>query len=139
GGAGAAGVHGSLGGPASRAIVSQSSAVVARPAASRARPRLPGPAGLAKAPHGLDRMVDLLLAVRERDEHALELTRRDVDAVGEQMAEERAVAFRIRALRVVEVAHGRVGHEERGHRADALHPAVRLAPPPAPPPPSFHN
>src|SRR6266508_3966723 len=63
----------------------------------------------------LDRSFDFLVAVRERDEHALELARCDVDALGEEVAEERAVAVRVAVLRVVEVAHGRVAHEERRH------------------------
>ena len=41
--------------------------------------------------NGLDRPVDLLVAVGEGDEHRLELRRRDVDAPLEQAAEERPV------------------------------------------------
>src|SRR5580765_6601208 len=96
-----AAVQSSLSRPASSAIVSQRSAVKGR--------------------NGLDRTVDLLLAVRKRDEHALELARRDVDPAREQMAEERAVALGVGLLRVVEVAHRPVRHEQRRHRADTLH------------------
>ena len=53
---------------------------------------------------GLDRTVDVLVAVRERDEHRLELRRRDVDAALEQMAEVRGVALGVARLRVLEVA-----------------------------------
>ena len=42
------------------------------------------------------------LAVRGRDEHRLELRRRDVDPSLEQMPEQRAVALRVARLRVVE-------------------------------------
>src|SRR4029079_4534106 len=80
-----AAVQSSLSRPASPAIVSQRSAV--------------------EAGNGLDRAVDFLVAVRERDEQALELARGDVHPVREQMAEERAVPFGVAALRVVEVAH----------------------------------
>src|SRR5436190_1372692 len=75
---------------------------------------------VAEITDGLDRAVDLLVAVRERDEHRLELARGDVDPALEQVAEQRRVALGVRPLRVVEVAHGRVGHEERRHRADPL-------------------
>ena len=60
--------------------------------------------GFEERADGLDGAVDLGVAVRERDEHRLELRRGDVDAVREQVAEERAVAFRVAPLRVVEVA-----------------------------------
>ena len=63
--------------------------------------------------------------MRERDEQALELRRRDVDPALEQVAEERAVALRVAALRVREAADRLVGAEERRHRADALHAAER--------------
>src|SRR3954468_22066500 len=100
-----AAVHSSLSRPASSAIVSQTSAVKVR--------------------NGLDRAIDFLVAVRERDEHALELARRDVHAAREQVPEERAVALGVAALRVVEVAHRLVVREQRRHRADTLHATVR--------------
>src|SRR4051794_21987450 len=74
---------------------------------------------------GLDRAVDLLVAVRERKEERLELRRRYVDAALEQVAEEPGVAVGVARLRVVEVAHGTVGVEQREHCADALHGAER--------------
>ena len=64
----------------------------------------------------------------ERDEHGLELARRNVDPAFEQVAEKCAVAIRVGPLRVVEVAHGLVGHEQRRHRADTLDAAVRRKP-----------
>src|SRR6476660_9753411 len=69
--------------PASAAIVSQMSAV--------------------ELANGLDGRVDLRVAVREREEHRLELARRDVDAAVEQVAEEGGVRVGVRALRVFEV------------------------------------
>src|SRR5205823_4151007 len=83
------------------------------------------PAGLPEIGNGLNGSVDLLVAVGERDEHGFELAGRDVDPAVEQVTEERAVTVRVGALRVVEVAHGLVGHEERRHRADTLDAAVR--------------
>src|SRR3954452_11284210 len=59
--------------------------------------------------------------MREGEEHRLELRRRDVDALREQVPEERAVALGVACLRVVEVADAAVGHEWRKHRADAAH------------------
>ena len=48
----------------------------------------------------------------------------------EQVAEERAVPLGVARLRVVEVAHAAVGHEEREHRADPAHaPEPRAGPP----------
>src|SRR5260370_23152126 len=69
--------------------------------------------------NGVERAVDLVVAVRERHEHRLELRRRDVDATLEQMAEERRVTLGVARLRVVEVPHGPIRVEEREHRADA--------------------
>ena len=74
---------------------------------------------------GGDRALDLLVAVRGRREERLELRRREVDALLEQVTEQRAVALGVARLRVVEVAHRRVGHEEREQRADALDAAER--------------
>src|SRR6476620_6803129 len=90
---------------ASRAIVAQSSAAVV------------------ELTDNLDRPVDLLVAVREREKHRLELRRRDVDAVREEVAEEARVAIGIARLRVLEVAHLTIGIEEGEHRAHAIHPA----------------
>src|SRR5207244_4139135 len=75
--------------------------------------------------NGLHRPVDLLVAVRERDEHRLELRRRDIDAAGEQMAEKRAVALRVALLDVVEVADSLLRHEQRQHPAGAPDAAER--------------
>src|SRR5437899_7996236 len=84
--------------PASAAILSQRSAV--------------------EVCNGLAGPVDLLVAVGEGDEHGLELARGHVDPAFEQVSKECAVAIRVGTLRIVEVAHGLVGHEERCHRAD---------------------
>src|SRR6185436_13148523 len=75
--------------------------------------------------NGLHRAVDLLVAVRERDEHRLELRRRDVDAAVEEAAEQGAVGLGVRTLRVLEAAHRLVRPEQRQHRADALDRAER--------------
>src|SRR5918992_4511304 len=82
-GGGSAAVHSSLSRPASDAIVSQRSAV--------------------EVCNGLDRAVDFLVAVGERDEHRLELARRDVDAAREQVTKERGVSLGVAPLRVLEV------------------------------------
>ena len=66
--------------------------------------------------------------MRERDEHRLVLARRDVDPAFEEVAEERRVAAGVGPLRVVEVPHLVVRLEQRRHRADALHAAVRREP-----------
>src|SRR3954471_11756530 len=71
------------------------------------------------------RPLDLLVAVRGRGEERLELGRREVDALLEQVPEERGVALRVAGLGVLEVAHQAVGHEEREERADALDAAER--------------
>ena len=84
----------------------------------RSRPRGQSAEELA---NGLHRPVDLLVAVRERDEHGLELRRRHVDAA------RRAGAGRARRSRSVSHAAAssklRTGPsraEQRQHRADAL-------------------
>ena len=91
---------------------------------SRPRPpaRSPPRRQASKLRNRRDRAVDLLVAVREREEHGLELRGGDVDALREQVAEERRVALGVAALlHVVEVAErAGVGHEERQHRADPL-------------------
>src|SRR5215471_16046030 len=51
----------------------------------------------------LHRSVDLLVAVRERDEHRLELGRCDVDPALEQAAEERPVAMGVASGGIREV------------------------------------
>src|SRR5437660_3784285 len=99
-----AATHKALSRPASDAIVSQRSAV--------------------EVCNRLDRPVDLVVAVRERDEHRLELARRDVDLLFDQMSKERGIAFGVAALRIVEIEHGLIRHEERRHRTDALDTAV---------------
>ena len=53
----------------------------------------------------LSRGGDLLIAVRKREEQRLELRRRDVDAVCEQVTEESAVPVRVACLRILEVGH----------------------------------
>jgi len=70
-----------------------------------------------------NRPVDLVVAVREREEHRLELGRRDVDAAREQVPEQRAVPIGVAALHVLEAPDRAVGHEQRQHRADAAHAA----------------
>src|SRR5262249_2104941 len=74
-------VQSRLSAPASAPIVSQMSAV--------------------EVCNGLDRPVDLLVPVGERDQHRLELARRNVDPALEQVAEERRVAVGVAALRVL--------------------------------------
>src|SRR6516165_5679509 len=74
----------------------------------------------------LHRRVDVVVGVSERDEHRLELRRRDVDPAREQMAEERGVSIGVARASVVVVAHGTV--EEREHRADTLHDPERREP-----------
>src|SRR5437764_10582681 len=54
----------------------------------------------------LDRPVDLVVAVRERDEHRLELRRGDVDAALEQAPEERGVPIRVAFGRLLKVLDG---------------------------------
>src|SRR5688572_31744402 len=54
--------------------------------------------------NGLDRPVDVGVGVGEREEEALELRRRDVDAALEQVTEESAVSLGVARLRVLEVA-----------------------------------
>src|ERR1700756_1038198 len=74
-----------------------------------------------KALHRARRPLDLVLAVSGRGEERLELRRGEVDALLEQVPEERAVAIRIAPLGVLEVAHRPVAHEEREQRAHTLH------------------
>src|SRR5439155_5277225 len=74
--------------------------------------------------NGLDGAVDLLVAVGERGEQALELRRRDVDPTREQVPEAGGVALGVAALGVVEGADRGARREEREHRADALDDAV---------------
>src|SRR4029079_8143818 len=62
--------------------------------------------------------VDVVVRMRKRKEHRLELRGSHVDAVRKQVTEERAVAFRVARLDVVEVANAAVGHEGREHGAD---------------------
>src|SRR5713226_3232833 len=88
---------------ASRAIAAQRSAVAAEPIG------------------GLHGAVDVLVRMRQRDEHGLELGRRNVDATVEEVAEVRAVPFGVTRLRVVEVPYASIGHEEREHRAHPAH------------------
>src|SRR5258708_29947056 len=66
---------------------------------------------------GLDRRVDLLVAVRERREHALVLARCDVDPSLEQVAKELGVAGRVE---LAKRRHRPLTAEEREPRADAL-------------------
>src|ERR1041385_1130843 len=49
----------------------------------------------------LHRRVDVLVGVRERDEHRLELRGRDIDAAREEMTEERRVAIDVARASVV--------------------------------------
>src|SRR6266545_2535820 len=77
----------------------------------------------------LDRALDLAWAVRGRDEERLELGRRDVDAVGEQMPEEGAVAIEVACPRVLDVSHGCVSEEDSQHGADPLHGHIRVPEP----------
>src|SRR6185503_1011418 len=77
----------SLSRPASRAIVSQSE----------------WPLAAKELPCSVDRALDLGGAMGGRDEHRLELRRRDVHAALEQMAEKLAIALGVRPLREREV------------------------------------
>src|SRR4051794_16983882 len=70
--------------------------------------------------NGLDRPVDLVVAVRERDEHALELGRCHVEAAVEQVAEERRIPRGVGAHGVVVITHDIVLAEQGQHRADPL-------------------
>src|SRR5262249_60839641 len=75
------------------------------------------------------RPLHVRVAVRGRDEHRLELGRRDVDALLEQAPEERAVPVGVALLRLGEARHRPpVRHEQREHRTDALHPTERREP-----------
>src|SRR6478736_4056308 len=74
-------------------------------AASAARISQTPASAVEEVANGLDRPVDLVVAVRERDEHALELGRRHVDAALEQVAEERRVLVRVGERRVLVVPH----------------------------------
>src|SRR4029453_2153137 len=63
--------------------------------------------GVAEGQRGSgDRLVDLGLAVRERDERGLELRRREVDAAREHRVEEAGEALRVGPLRGRVVRHG---------------------------------
>src|SRR6266540_85891 len=59
----------------------------------------------------LHRPVDVLLGVRQRDEHRLELRGREVDAAVEQMPKQGAVALEVALLRLVEVPYRLLPHE----------------------------
>src|SRR6266508_520695 len=69
----------------------------------------------------LDRALDLAWAVRGRDEERLELGRRDVDAVREQMPEERTVAIEVACPGVLDVSYGCAPEENSQHGSDPLH------------------
>src|SRR6266581_6909653 len=73
-----------------------------------------------EAPDCFDRTVDLLVAVRERDEERLELGRRDVDPARQEVAEERRVALGVACGGVLEPPDRLRTAEERQHRTDAL-------------------
>src|SRR6478736_1534588 len=89
-------------------------------AASAARISQMSASAVEEVANGLDRPVDLVVAVRERDEHALELGRCHVDAAVEQVAEERRIPFRVGACGVVVVSYGVVLAKQGQHRTDAL-------------------
>src|SRR2546423_15413015 len=91
---------------------------LSRSASSAMTPQISG----AEVCNGLDGAVDVGVGVREREEHRLELRRRDVDPALEQVPEEGGVAVGVARSRVVVVAHGLFATEERQHRADSLHP-----------------
>src|SRR5262249_17978997 len=78
--------------------------------------------------NGLDRTIDLLVAVGERDEQRLELRRRDVDPTRQQVAEERRVRLRVARRGVLEATHRLGAAEEREHCADPLDAAERHEP-----------
>src|SRR6266508_2652157 len=69
----------------------------------------------------LDRALDLAWAVSGRDEERLELGRRDVDTVGEQMSEERTVAIEVACPGLLDVSHGCDPEEDSQHGSDPLH------------------
>src|SRR6266545_424148 len=68
----------------------------------------------------LDGTLDLARAMSGRDEQRLELGGRDVDAVGEQMPEEGAVAIEVACPRVLDVSHGCAPEEDGQHGSDPL-------------------
>src|SRR5215218_5651393 len=70
---------------------------------------------------GLDRALDLAWTVGGRDEERLELRRRDVDALGEQMPEEGAVPIEIACPGVLDVSHRCAPEEDGQHGADSLY------------------
>src|SRR5215210_1908074 len=69
---------------------------------------------------GLQRPVDLRVAVRRRDEHRLELRGRDVDAALEQVAEESAEAPAVARGCLAVVTNRALAEEDCDHRADPL-------------------
>src|SRR5947208_14254593 len=72
---------------------------------------------------GFDRPVDLLVAVRERDEERLELRRRDVDPARQEVAEERRVALGVACGGVLAPPDRHRPAEEPEQRAAAPDPA----------------
>src|SRR5829696_2775561 len=77
--------------------------------------------GFEEGARRLDRPVDLAVTVGEGDEESLELRRREVHVLVEQVAEEGAVAVEVAGGRVVEAPDRTFTHEEREQRADAVH------------------
>ena len=77
---------------------------------------------------GYELEKDRFVVVGRAGEKRLELRRRQVDALLEQVPEKRAVALGVARLRVVEVADGSLRHEEGEERADPLHAAERGEP-----------
>src|ERR1051325_4822751 len=67
-----------------------------------------------------DRLVDIGLAVGERDERGLELRRRPVKAAGQHAMEKPREALPVGAARLVGVAHAPHPEKERQHRSLAI-------------------
>src|SRR5262245_20846467 len=87
-----------------RRAAAQSS--LSRPASTAIVSQTDEPSGAKELLGRFDGALHLGRAVRGRDEHRLELGRRDVDPAVEQMTKELAVAPGVGALRGGEVPHG---------------------------------
>src|SRR5207244_1657562 len=68
-----------------------------------------------------EELVDVLLAVREREKHRLERRRREIEAALEHAEEKGAKPGAIETLNVGERRRALDAEEERQHRPDTLH------------------